>query len=220
VVALTAGGALAVRLTHRLRPEARSGGAGAARTPDARRAPAPTSPPAPPVPGAAIALAAAAGAVLFAALLLALPRPGAPVLTAVVALDGSRGSWETDLTAPARAASLAIDSSLTHAAGLANGTPVATVTLRRADGARLGWILRAGEATGEWAARRPDVAAGARLRSPPAWLSWVEAGFFAQRYRALWRLPAPGRFVHLRVERAPGLPADIGLALYQLELRP
>jgi hypothetical protein len=177
--------------------------------------------PRPPAAGAAaVAAAGVAGCALFLALLLALPRPGVPLLARVVPLDGAGPSWETDLSAPAAAASLVVDSSLTHAAGLPGGAPVALVTLRRADGARLSWTLRAGEGTGEWAARRPDVAAAARLRSPAAWLSWVDAGFFAQRYRARWRLPAAGRFVHLRVERAAGLPADLGIALYQLELRP
>jgi hypothetical protein len=176
---------------------------------------------------------AAAGGALCVALLLALPAPGVPLLAQVVPLDGAHPSWETDLPAPAgasaaaasgpvstQAATLVVDSSLTHAAGLPFGAAVAVVSLRRADGASLAWTVRAGKDTGEWAARRPDVVASARLRSPAAWLSWVDDGFFAQLYRARWPLPAAGRFVHLRVELAARLPSDVGLALYQLELRP
>jgi hypothetical protein len=179
------------------------------------------------------AAAAAAGGALCVALLLALPAPGVPLLAQVVPLDGAHPSWETDLPAPAgasaaaasgpvstQAATLVVDSSLTHAAGLPFGAAVAVVSLRRADGASLAWTVRAGKDTGEWAARRPDVVASARLRSPAAWLSWVDDGFFAQLYRARWPLPAAGRFVHLRVELAARLPSDVGLALYQLELRP
>jgi hypothetical protein len=82
----------------------------------------------------------------------------------------------------------------------------------------VGWTLRAGDDTGEWAARRPDVAR-AGTRTPAAWVSWVAGDFFAQRYRCGWTLEKPLRSSRLRIERVPGAPADLSLALYQLEIR-
>jgi len=81
-------------------------------------------------------------------------------------------------------------------------------------------VVRAGEETGEWAARRPDVAASARLRSPRPWLVWVAGDAFGQRYRARLPLPRSGSFARLRIDLAPGLPPDTGLAVYQVELAP
>lgn len=161
-------------------------------------------------------LAAACAALAF---LLGLPAPGTELLAPEmpVLLDAGRPVWEARLPeTPVR--SVVIESSLANGAGLARGTPVATVRLRDAAGRSVGWTLRAGEDVGEWAALRPDVER-AGSRTPPAWISWVAGDFFAQRYRCLWRLPRPDRFVQVRIERAPGAPPDLALAVYQLEVR-
>ena len=164
-------------------------------------------------------LAGLAAACLLLALLLGLPARGTDLLApeAPIVLDARNPSWQTGIPeTPVRA--VVLESNLANGAGLAHGAPVATVQLRDARGRTVHWTLRAGEDVGEWAARRPDVA---RLgnRSPRAWISWVAGDFFAQRYRCRWGLPRPERFVQVRIERAPGAPPDLALALYQLEIR-
>jgi hypothetical protein len=95
---------------------------------------------------------------------------------------------------------------------------VAVVRLKDLAGRSSDWVLRAGEGTGEWAARRPDVArTGAPAPSP--WISWVAGSFLGQRYRSAWTLPRPERALSIRVERAPGVPADLEIAVYQVEIR-
>jgi hypothetical protein len=166
-------------------------------------------------------LAGLSAACLALALLLGLPSPGTPLLApeAPVVLDSRRPVWETDLPAVAQpVGSVVVESSLANGAGLAPGTPVATLLFREPGGRTVSWILRAGEDTGEWAARRPDVARSVG-RVPPAWISWVAGDFFAQRYRARWRLPEEDRFVQLRLERDPGVPPDLSIAVHQLEVR-
>jgi hypothetical protein len=158
-------------------------------------------------------------AVIFLAQLFHLPPSGTTLLggAGAVVLDGAHPAWEMEMPAqPVRG--LEVESSLTHGAGLRRGTPVATVELGGRTGRRLRWELRAGEETGEWAARRPDVARTARLVSPPAWISWVAGDFFGQRYRGGFQLREPLRAGHLRIERARGLPPDLGLALHRLEV--
>ena len=183
-----------------------------------------------------VATAAAAIAV-FAALAFALPPSGETLLPAEtgVKLDAGHPLWTAAL-APRPAASVVVDSSLANGAALADGTAVAIVQIiqvtqsvqpRPAGEQRVSWVLRAGEGTGEWAARRPDVERTARLRSPPAWLSWVAGDFFGQRYRRRWDVlpagpqgsPAGGAVRELRIERLPALPADVELVLHQVEVR-
>jgi hypothetical protein len=164
-------------------------------------------------------LAGLAAACLALALLVGLPAPGKELLApeVPVVLDARHPVWEAGLPAePVR--SVVLESNLANGAGLRHGTPVATVRLRDSAGRSVGFTLRAGEDVGEWAARRPDVAR-AGTRPPKAWISWVAGDFFAQRYRCRWRLPKADRYVQLRIERAPGAPPDLALALYQLEVR-
>lgn len=166
-----------------------------------------------------LASAGIAGAAILLALGAGLPPAGTPLLPPEmpVLLDAGKPVWETVL-APEKVASVVVESSLGNGAGLAPGTPVAVLRLQNPAGASADWTLRAGDDTGEWAARRPDVAqAGGRPPSP--WVSWVAGDFFAQRYRSRWTLPRPERFARLRVERAPGLPPEVVLALHQLEVR-
>jgi hypothetical protein len=166
-------------------------------------------------------LAGLSGACLILALLQGLPTAGTPLLKrqVPVELDAGHPVWETPLSPsmpPIR--SVVVESYLANGAGLARGTPVAIVKLVKDAGQSVDWTLRAGDDTGEWAARRPDVA-GAGQPAPAAWVSWVADGFFAQRYRSRWQLDRLEAFTRLRIERAPGVPADLTIALYQVEAR-
>jgi len=166
--------------------------------------------------------AAVAGMVLFAALVgPQLASPGSALLGGgdAVLLDRAHPSWHVDL-GPGRSRGLVMQTHLIHAADLDGGTPVARVRLLGTGSAPLELQLRAGEETGEWAARRPDVAATARLRAPRPWLAWVAGDFFGQRYRARLPLPRAGSFVRIEVDLAAALPPDTGLAIDQVELEP
>jgi hypothetical protein len=147
------------------------------------------------------------------------PDPGTEMLAPEmpVVLDAGHPVWEGELREQS-VRSVVVESNLANGAGLASGTPVAVLQLRNLAGRTVGWTLKAGEHTGEWAARRPDVARLGAL-APPAWISWVAGDFFAQRYRSRWQLESPDRFVRLRIERAASAPPDLALALYQLEVR-
>jgi hypothetical protein len=164
----------------------------------------------------------AAGAVLFTALAgPLLVSPGGSLITAgdTVLLDRSHPSWQADL-GPRRSRTLVLESSMVNAADLAGGTPVARVRLLGTGTAPVEILLRAGVDTGEWAARRPDVAATAHLRAPRPWVAWVAGDFFGQRYRARLPLPGSGSFARLQIELAAGLPPATGLALHQVEVEP
>ncbi|HYL04668.1 MAG TPA: hypothetical protein VE075_01425 [Thermoanaerobaculia bacterium] len=134
-----------------------------------------------------------------------------------VLLDRANPSWHTDV-GPLRLRGLALQTSLINGAGLAAGTPVASVRLLGTGTAPIELQLRAGDGTGEWAARRTDVAATARLCSPHPWQAWVAGDFFGQRYRARLPLPRAGSFARLEIDLAPGMPPETGVALYQVEL--
>ncbi|HSK77891.1 MAG TPA: hypothetical protein VLQ45_15680 [Thermoanaerobaculia bacterium] len=165
-----------------------------------------------------LASAGLAGAALLLALGTGLPPAGTPLLPPEmpVVLEAGKPAWETVLD-PEKVESVVVESSLGNGAALAPGTPVAILHLQNPGGGSA-WTLRAGDHTGEWAARRPDVAR-TRSRAPSPWVSWVAGDFFAQRYRSRWTLPRPERFARLRIERAPGLPPEVVLALHQLEVR-
>jgi hypothetical protein len=160
-----------------------------------------------------------AGAALLAALLAGLPSPGTPLLPPEmpVLIDAGRPVWETDLPR-GQVESVVVESSLANGAALPPGSPVAVLRLRDSAGRTVDRTLRAGEDTGEWAARRPDVArAGAQ--APRPWICWVAGDFLAQRYRSRWEIPRPDRFSRLRIERVSGLPPGLVLAVHQLEVR-
>ena len=166
--------------------------------------------------------AMAAGAVLLMTLVgPQVVSPGMALLAAgdAVMLDRAHPSWYLDL-GPQRSRGLVLQTSLIHAAGLGGGTPVARVRLLGTGAPPVELQLRAGDDTGEWAARRPDVAAAARARAPRPWLAWVAGTFFGQRYRARLPLPRAGSFARLEIDLAAGLPPDTGLAIYQVELEP
>ncbi len=174
-----------------------------------------------------VRLAGLAAALPALALLAALPGTGTGIVApeSPVVLDAGHPVWEARLAGPASGnmeavavAAVVVDSSLSNSAGLAAGTPVAVVRFRDRAGRSAEWTLRAGEETGEWALRRPDVArTGAS--APPPWVSWVAGDFLAQRYRARWILPRREHPVLLRVERAAGVPPELAVALYGVEVR-
>lgn len=167
-----------------------------------------------------------AGVILLAAW-IHLPATGTllvPEDTAIV-VDAARPRWQAPLDGQ-QVRALVIESSLSNGAGLDNETAIATVRLRGEGDRTMAWVLRAGVETGEWAARRPDVAASSVLESPPAWISWVAGDFFGQRYRVRWvperasfSSPLAGPFTELTVERNPGLPAEVSLAIHRVEVR-
>lgn len=132
-------------------------------------------------------------------------------------LDATTASFRHELAVPRRVARVVLDSTLVRAAGLAAGTPVATVVVAGADGEENELPLRVGTETGEWAARRPGMSAAA----PEPTLAWIDAGrFFGQRYRARWDVPSPRTIVRIEVRRRPDLPAEVELHLFRLELVP
>ena len=166
--------------------------------------------------------AAWAGALLAAALLAALAAaPPTRVAARGVVLDRAHPRLVLPLPSePVRA--VVVESNLSNAAELPAGTRVATVRLIGAGGAPpVAWELVAGRDTGEWAARRPDVACLTDFAAPPGWLSWVavddDRAFFGQRYRARLDGGSPLAASRLEVALAPGLPRHVGLSLYRLE---
>jgi hypothetical protein len=168
-----------------------------------------------------LAPAAPAAVLLFFAACVHIPAPGTsflPPATAMV-VDAAHPVWSAALGRRA-VGTIVLESSLSNGAALSNGRPVAVVRLRDGGGRISEQTLRAGVETGEWAARRPDVAASSVLKSPQPWISWVAGDFFGQRYRSLWEIQAPGPFTALSIERSPGLPPQVSLAVHLLEVRP
>lgn len=114
-----------------------------------------------------------------------------------------------------------IESRLSHAAHLPVGSPA--LTLRAWDRAGRQYVhrLRAGVETGEWAARRGDVAPHYPLPSKALWRGQLVSPdrFFGQTYRARWRLPRPVRLVRLQLERSSSLPREVGVWVERLEVK-
>ena len=153
------------------------------------------------------------------ALLAHPPVEASPIARQPIDLDGRSPAWSARLDAPARVAALVLDSSLSNAAAIAPGTVIAEVRLATGAG-EITVPVRAGIDTGEWAARRPDVAAIAGFTAPEPYLHWVDAGraFFGQRYRARLRLDQPATATAVEVRLAPGIAPDVVLTLFHLEL--
>lgn len=138
-----------------------------------------------------------------------------------VALDVPRETVGADL-ADLPATRIVIDSRLANAALLPAGTVVATFHLRDAEGREYELPLRAGLETGEWAARRADVASLPGFAAPDAHRVEIEPGgaFFGSTYRSLWTLPAPVTARHIEVSRAESVPANLVIAISRVEIRP
>jgi hypothetical protein len=162
-------------------------------------------------------------AVLAVAALLQLPPAGVYSVTgAPVVLTFEQHGFVRDVEVDAPIRSIVIDSYLENSTSLATGTPVAEVTLDTEDGNNQRWLLRVGIESGEWAARREDVASLEGFQAPPPWLTWIPGGseLFAQRYRARWDPPEQATATRIRVARRPELPPEVGIAILRLELRP
>jgi hypothetical protein len=142
-----------------------------------------------------------------------------PIAREPVVLEAARPSWTKTLAAPARAATVVVDSSLSHAESLAAGTPIAEIRLTTERGV-VTLPLRAGVDSAEWAARRPDVAAIAGFSAPAPYLHWVDPGraFFGQRYRARLALDAEATIEAVEVRLSTDVPADLAATLFHLEL--
>ncbi|HEX2464690.1 MAG TPA: hypothetical protein VHR17_08685 [Thermoanaerobaculia bacterium] len=166
-------------------------------------------------------LAPLALAVLLVPLALLAHRPveASPIARQPIDLDERSPAWSARLDAPARVATLVVDSSLSHAATIAPGTAIAEVRLVTTAG-EITLPVRTGVDTGEWAARRSDVAAIPGFTAPAPYVHWVDAGrgFFGQRYRARLRLDQPAIATAVEVRLAPGISPDVVLTLFHLEL--
>jgi hypothetical protein len=153
------------------------------------------------------------------AVLAALPPPARNVAPVDgVTLRAATPEWGVPVSAPVR--SLRVVSTLEDAAALRAGSPVAVLALERAGQTVAAWTLRAGSDTGEWAAERADLRGLAPVG--PVWWSWLPppGTFFAHAYAASWRPPRGAAADRLRVVRAPGVPAEVGLSLLRVEVRP
>jgi hypothetical protein len=116
------------------------------------------------------------------------------------------------------ATEIAIISTMAHATHLADGTPVAAVTVHTKEGRAIRLELQAGRDTAEWAYDRAEVRAAARHRRAPLAESWPvlsESGDFeGHRYWA--RLP----FARAEVERVDFdyVAADANLVIGKVSL--
>lgn len=139
-----------------------------------------------------------------------------------IVLSSEQHELVRDLDLEAHVGSLVIDSYLQNSVALTTGTPVVEVTLETVNGGHHRWLIRVGIESGEWAARRDDVASRDGFQAPPPWLAWIpaESEVFAQRYRARWQLPESVRATRLTLTRLPALPTEVGIAVLGLELRP
>ncbi|HVR29502.1 MAG TPA: hypothetical protein VMS86_08200 [Thermoanaerobaculia bacterium] len=142
-----------------------------------------------------------------------------PISRQPVELDSRRAVWSERFAEPVRVSAITLDSTLSNAATVPADTLVAEILLRTAGGDRV-LPIRAGTDTGEWAARRADVEAVPGFVAPPAFLGWVEAGggFFGQRYRARLAVEPTGRATAIELRLAPGIPPDLVLTIFHLEL--
>lgn len=171
-------------------------------------------------------LPAATLTLLFGAALVALPpRPVTAHQLAPVVITQEEAEWTLELDAGRSARAVLIDSFASNSAPLATGTPLAVLRLSGPAGTVAEWPLRTGIDTGEWAARRSDVASRPGFAAPAPWISWIPPGreFFAQRYRARFAIPEAepiGPITRLEVERATDLPARVELSLFSVVLEP
>lgn len=158
-------------------------------------------------------------AVLAAAAALVGPAIGArtPLLASEAVLSATEPARTLEVAPESAARVLVVDTALLDGAALAAGTEVAAIAVTHADGMVDDLRVRAGDDTGDWAARRADL----RAATAPHWLTWVaatEPPLFGQRYRAhlALRSTAPVRSVVVR--RAATLPAATRVVLYAAEL--
>ncbi len=139
------------------------------------------------------------------------------VLQDDVQLSAEQPVWKISLETAMSVGSVTLDTHLANSLGLTAGTPVAEIYL----GAERVGELHAGRDTGEWAARRPDVARQQPV-VPVLWQARVTASgtFFAQCYRARLARLEPGPVRRLEVRRHPALPPEVVVTLMRVELWP
>jgi hypothetical protein len=164
----------------------------------------------------------AGGSVVALATWIALPAASElPLENRIRVLNGLTSELTVELSNTPSVRSVVLDSYLENSAALPTGTEVATVVLIDSSGQSHRWTLRAGTESGEWAARRPDVAALEGFAAPDPWISWVtpRGDLFAQRYRATWVLETQVEAKRLSIQRSPTLADEISMAIFHLELR-
>ena len=159
---------------------------------------------------------------LAVAAFLQLPGASTSLTGTPIVLTAEQHEIALDLELGAPVGSVVVHSYLENSAPLTAGTPFAEVTLETAGGGHQRWLLRVGIESGEWAARRGDVASREGFQAPSPWLAWIpgDSEIFAQRYRARWHLPEPAQATRLTITRLPELPSDVGIAILDLELQP
>ncbi len=159
-------------------------------------------------------------AALALALVLGQPPAGRVLFTGPpVVVDAARPMSGIEIE-PQNVTEVVVDSQLSHAADLPAGADVAVLRLLLDSGASVLFPLRAGIETGEWAARRPDVAGRPGFVAPASFRAQLVAdGVLAQTYRTRLRLPAGTRARRVEVERAAALPAEVALLINRVELR-
>ena len=161
-------------------------------------------------------------AVLFLALWIRIPSNGSqPFEGRIQVVDSLNAELAIDLADEPEVTEVVVDSYLENSAGLPVGVTVATVELVDSAGGIHEWPIRAGLESGEWAARRADVASLEGFSAPNPWISWVTPGgdLFAQRYRAVWSLPIAIDVRRLTIRRQAELDDGVSMAIFHLELR-
>jgi len=159
---------------------------------------------------------AAIGLILVAAVLLANPQQRLLVSKAfVLDSEASSRSFPLDLEIH----SITIDSYVSNAAQLADGTLIGRIVLEGEGGAERVLPLALGRETGEWAARRPGLEPVSPALAP--WISWLapDGAYFAQRYRANWTVGTAVSGRGFRVELEDSLPKDVSLAVFRIGAR-
>ncbi len=159
---------------------------------------------------------AAIGLILVAAVLLANPQQHLLVSEAfVLDSEASSRSFPLDLEIH----SITIDSYVSNAAQLADGTLIGRIVLEGEGGAERVLPLALGRETGEWAARRPSLEPVSPALAP--WISWLapDGAYFAQRYRANWTVGTAISGRGFRVELEDSLPQDVSLAVFRIGAR-
>ncbi|MCH7665504.1 MAG: hypothetical protein IH936_06210, partial [Acidobacteria bacterium] len=155
-----------------------------------------------------------------AAVLLANPQQRLLVSEAfVLDSEASSRSFPLDLEIH----SITIDSYVSNAAQLADGTLIGRIVLEGEGGAERVLPLALGRETGEWAARRPRLEPVSPPVSPALapWISWLapDGAYFAQRYRANWTVGTAVSGRGFRVELEDSLPKDVSLAVFRIGAR-
>ena len=149
------------------------------------------------------------------------PSAQRPFGDRIQVVNAAQTRIDAPIESPRKTRSVVVDTYLENSATLPVGTPTGRIVLTDTNGERRSWVLRAGIETGEWAARREDVANLPGFQAPPHWLAWVtpDGQLLAQRYRSEWKLAEPLVVSRVEIERVADVPDDVSLAVFHLELR-